>query len=806
METSDTGTRDTGGGLDAGTVRGVLHRLGLCTPDEPLQCIPLAGGVSSDIVRVDLAGRSLCVKRALSRLKVCAEWRVPIERSAHEADWLRVAGTIRPDAVPTLLGYDTACGALAMDWLSPVTHPVWKPLLRTADCDPVFAGRVAQTLVAIHAATADDPRIAERFDTGGLFHALRLEPYLLAAAARHPSAAARLHTLVTTTASTRRALVHGDVSPKNILVGPQGPVLLDAECAWYGDPAFDAAFCLNHLLLKTLWHPAAAQSLHRGFAAFVQHYLAGVDWEPPTAIARRIAELLPALMLARVDGKSPVEYLTDAPDRDRVRRFALALLRHPVDHPDAVARAWAGSPDTSGTTSPAAARGPTEHAMTVPTPAIPVAASCRIERVLSRRVWDSRGRPTVEVEVHLAGGASGRAIAPAGASTGTGEALDLRDGGTAFGGLDVRRALAGLEHTIAPALIGRDVTDQAALDARLIGLDGTPERSRLGGNALVATSMALARAAAASAGLPLWAWLAGSTAAGLPLPEIQIFGGGAHAGGRLDVQDFMVIAVGADDWRTALDWTAEVYRCAGRLLADAGRLQGVADEGGFWPAFDDNEQALGMLVRAIEAAGLRPGEDVAVSLDIAASNFGRGGRYRLARGGAQPVEIDTAALAEMLLGWLRRWPIVSIEDPLAEDDLEGLAAFTAAAGTGVQVVLDDAIVTHADRIRAHAAAGAGNTALIKPNQAGTLTETRAAFDAARALGWDTIVSARSGETEDTTIVHLAVGWGARQLKVGSFARSERMAKWNEGLRVGEALAGGFALPPRSAFPWGRARG
>jgi enolase len=426
----------------------------------------------------------------------------------------------------------------------------------------------------------------------------------------------------------------------------------------------------------------------------------------------------------------------------------------------------------------------------------------RIAAVQARRVWDSRGRPTVEVEVATAAGARGRAIAPAGASTGSGEAVDLRDGGVAFGGHDVRRAIAGIDASIAPALVGRDVSAQAELDAMLVALDGTHDRSRLGGNALVATSMALAHAAAASAGRPLWAWLAGDAPAMVPLPEIQIFGGGAHAGGRLDLQDFMVVAVGADDWRTALDWTAEVYRAAGRLLADAGRLQGVADEGGFWPAFDDNEQALTMLTRAIEAAGLRPGEDVAISLDIAASNFGRGGRYRMARADGRPRELESGELAELLLGWLRRYPVVSIEDPLAEDDLAGLAAFTAAAGPRVQVVLDDAVVTSASRIRAHAAAGAGNTALIKPNQAGTLTESLAALEASRALGWDAIVSARSGETEDTTIVHLAVGWGVRQLKVGSFARSERMAKWNEGLRIGESLSEGFALPPRSAFPWG----
>ncbi len=437
--------------------------------------------------------------------------------------------------------------------------------------------------------------------------------------------------------------------------------------------------------------------------------------------------------------------------------------------------------------------------MTVP---VPVPSTRRIAAIRARRVWDSRGRPTVEVDVETASGARGRAIAPAGASTGSGEAVDLRDGGAAFGGLDVRRALAGVEAVIAPALIGLDVVDQAGLDARLIALDGTPDRSRLGGNALVATSMAIAHAAAAASGRPLWAALADGRPTVLPLPEIQVFGGGAHAGGRLDLQDFMVIAVGADDWRTALDRTAEVYRAAGRLLAEAGRLQGVADEGGFWPAFDDNEQALTMLVRAIEAAGLRPGEDVAISLDVAASNFGRGGRYRLARADGRPRELASGELAELLLGWLRRYPIVSIEDPLAEDDPDGLAAFTAAAGPRVQVVLDDAVVTSADRIRAHGARGAGNAALIKPNQAGTLTESLAALEAARALGWDAIVSARSGETEDTTIVHLAVGWGVRQLKVGSFARSERMAKWNEGLRIGESLAGGFALPPRAAFRWG----
>ena len=426
----------------------------------------------------------------------------------------------------------------------------------------------------------------------------------------------------------------------------------------------------------------------------------------------------------------------------------------------------------------------------------------KIAKVHARRVWDSRGRPTVEAEVTLADGSTGRAIAPAGASTGSAEAMDLRDGGSAFGGLDVQRACAAVNGEIAAALLGRDVADQPGNDAVLIALDGTPNKSRLGGNAIVATSMALAHAAAAARRVPLWRWLAQSNPTRfLPLPQVQIFGGGAHAGRRVDVQDFMVIAVGASDYPQALEWTAEVYRAAGELMRDAGRLAGVADEGGWWPAFDTNEEALEFLQRAIERAGHTPGQDVAIALDIAASDFGKGGRYRLAREGRRiEQDIDSDALSEMLLGWLRRYAIVSIEDPLAEDDAPGLRAFTEAAGPKVQVVADDFICTHAQRIRDAAVLGACNTALIKPNQAGTLTETRAALDAARAAGWGAIVSARSGETEDVTIPHLAVGWGVQQLKVGSFARSERMAKWNEGLRIGEALGSG-ALPPRSAFPW-----
>ncbi len=427
----------------------------------------------------------------------------------------------------------------------------------------------------------------------------------------------------------------------------------------------------------------------------------------------------------------------------------------------------------------------------------------RIVAVRGRRVWDSRGRPTVEAEVELAGGAVGRAIAPAGASTGAREAIERRDGGPRLGGLDVRGAVAAVSGEIARALEGLDAADQEAVDARLIELDGTADKHRLGANAIVATSMAVAWAAATAHDLPLWRWLGGARACTLPLPEIQILGGGRHAAGRLDVQDFLLVCPGAASFAQALEWTAEVYHATGRLLAESGRLRGVADEGGFWPELRGNEEALELLVRAIQVVGLRPLEQVAIALDVAASSFGRTGRYRLA---AENAELDTAGLIDLLGRWIDRYPIVSIEDPLAEDDLEGFVTFTAQFGSRVQVVGDDLLVTSAERIGRAAAERWCNAVLLKPNQVGTLTETVAALEAARAAGLGAIVSARSGESEDVTIVHLAVGWGAPQLKVGSFARSERMAKWNEALRIEEALggrarfAGGAALAGRITVP------
>jgi enolase len=407
-----------------------------------------------------------------------------------------------------------------------------------------------------------------------------------------------------------------------------------------------------------------------------------------------------------------------------------------------------------------------------------------IASVRGRQIWDSRGRPTVEAEVALAGGAVARAIAPAGASRGRYEALDRRDGGERFGGLGVDHAVAGVNGEIADALRGRDAADQAGIDERLTRLDGAPGLQRLGANAIVAVSLACLQAAAAAEGLALWRYLAGDGPCRLPLPEVQIFGGGAHAGRRTDIQDFMIMAPKAGGVRRALEITADVYHAAGALMAEDGRLMGVADEGGWWPAFESTGQALEMLVRAIERAGYRPGEDVWISLDVAASQFHSQGRYHLA---LEAQSLDTIDMVEQVAAWARAYPILSIEDPVAEDDLAGMIAVTRALGHHLQIVGDDFLVTDARRIEGAARQHACNAALIKINQIGTITGAYDALAAAKACGWGTIVSARSGESEDVAIAHLAVGWNAGQLKVGSFARSERMAKWNELIRIEDAM-------------------
>ena len=318
-----------------------LTRMGLVRAQAPPPMTPLAGGVSSDIWRVDLPAGPVCVKRALPRLKVAALWEAPVERNRYEWEWMREAGRIVPSSVPPLVAHDAEAGCFAMGFLDPDAHPLWKAQLRDGNASATTARAVGERLAAIHNATAGRADVQARFATDDIFYAIRLEPYLVATASRHPDLADPLAAIVSRTAATKHTLVHGDVSPKNILIGPDGPIFLDAECAWYGDPAFDLAFCLNHLLLKCLWAPAATAAFLRSFDALAETYLAGVAWEPRASIEARAARLLPGLFLARVDGKSPVEYVTAEADRERVRLTARPLILKPPAAVAAVRGAWA---------------------------------------------------------------------------------------------------------------------------------------------------------------------------------------------------------------------------------------------------------------------------------------------------------------------------------------------------------------------------------------------------------------------------------------------------------------------------------
>jgi len=321
-----------------------LTRMGLLRPGEAFRTDTLAGGVSSDILKITLPQRappvSFCFKRALAKLKVAADWRAPVERNHAEVEWLRVAEELAPGSVPRILGEDAQAGAFAMEYLEPAAHPVWKNELRDGNIQTATAAAVARAIAAIHAGTAGHADIAQRFANDHIFHPIRLEPYLLATAAHHPDCAARLRELAETTAHNKRALVHGDLSPKNILLSAHGPILIDAECAWYGDPAFDLAFCLNHMLLKCLWRPQWRERYLACYDALASTYLARVDWEPCAAIEARVAQLLPGLFLGRVDGKSPAEYLSHEGDRDSVRRVARRFLLEPVDQLAAIRDAW----------------------------------------------------------------------------------------------------------------------------------------------------------------------------------------------------------------------------------------------------------------------------------------------------------------------------------------------------------------------------------------------------------------------------------------------------------------------------------
>jgi enolase len=420
----------------------------------------------------------------------------------------------------------------------------------------------------------------------------------------------------------------------------------------------------------------------------------------------------------------------------------------------------------------------------------------QIERTHARQILDSRGNPTVEVEVFLRSGAHGRAAVPSGASTGEFEATELRDGGSQWLGKGVTQAVANVNGDIAEAVAGLDVLDQAGLDRRLIDLDGTPNKSRLGANAILGVSLAAARAAAAEEGTPLWRYLGGEAARVLPVPMMNVLNGGVHADNSVDFQEFMVVPLGAPTFAECLRMGAEVFHALKKTLHDRGLGGGVGDEGGFAPNLESNEAALQALLEGIEAAGYKAGDDVAIALDPAVSELFSDGAYVLEH------EDRTLSATELAAYWadLRdRYPIVSLEDGMAEEDWDGWAELTRRLGDHLQLVGDDLFVTNTERLQRGIDSGVANSILIKVNQIGTLTETLAAIELARQNGYTAVMSHRSGETEDTTIADLAVATGCGQIKTGAPSRSDRVAKYNQLLRIEEALGADAEFPGRSVF-------
>jgi enolase len=417
--------------------------------------------------------------------------------------------------------------------------------------------------------------------------------------------------------------------------------------------------------------------------------------------------------------------------------------------------------------------------------------------IVGREILDSRGNPTVECDVLLESGTMGRAAVPSGASTGSREAIELRDGDTSrYGGKGVLRAVEHINTEISESVLGLDSSEQAFLDKTLIDLDGTDNKSRLGANAMLAVSMAVARAAAEESGLPLYRYFGGMSGCQLPVPMMNVVNGGAHANNNLDLQELMIIPVGAPSFREALRYGAEVFHALKKIINDRGMSVAVGDEGGFAPNVENHEAAIAMILEAIEKAGYRPGEQIALGLDCASSEFYKEGKYQL---GAEGLTLDAGEWTNILESWVGKYPIISIEDGMAESDWDGWKTLTDRLGKRVQLVGDDLFVTNTKILKEGIDKGIANSILIKINQIGTLTETFAAIEMAKRAGYTAVISHRSGETEDSTIADIAVGTNAGQIKTGSLSRSDRMAKYNQLLRIEEDLGDIAAYPGRAAF-------
>ena len=619
------------------------------------------------------------VKQALPQLRVRDVWLATPDRAETEVAAMELCGAITPGVVPAILDSDPAAHALVMELIPPSARN-WQAEVGEGRVHSEVGLWAGATLGAWHATTSLGP-LPAGFDDLEAFEQLRLRPFHETVVERRPELADGITPLLEELRSDRHCFVHGDYSLKNMLVGPEGNWVLDFEVAHYGNPVFDLGFFLSFVVLSAIrWEPLTRE-LRVLAAGFLDgyHEIAGVDFAGDRA---SVTAHTAALMLARTDGKSPAQFL-DPPVTGACARGR--------DH------------------APPAARGR------------PLAVAL-ITGLHAWEALDSRGTPTVGCAVTLEGGSEGEATVPSGASTGSHEAHERRDGGERYGGKGVRDAVSALRGEIRAELVGRDATDQDAIDAALRALDGTPDLSRLGANAVLAASVACAVAAARSEGLPLWKALCPELPPLLPLPMVNVISGGAHAGGLIDVQDFLVVPVGARTFAEAIEWASRVRAATAAVMRERGHdISLVADEGGLAAPLPSNRAALEVLLEGIERSGLEPGVDAAIAIDVAATQLLVDGTYVLASEGRSLRAVELVAELE---SWTAHYPIVSIEDPLGEDDHEGWRHATERLAPSVQVLGDDLFVTSPERLRVGIEDRIANAVLVKPNQVGTLSDAR----------------------------------------------------------------------------------
>jgi enolase len=814
----------------AAVAQHTARALGWTASVDAIRTIELAGGVSNAVWRVEPPnGEHVVVKQSRARLRTRLEWFSRLDRIWRETAFLEACTELLPpNFTPRVLHADRDNYVFIMT-AAPSDHHVWKTDLLAGRIDISIGRSLGEVLGRLHAGSSARPELKAAFEDLAVFDELRIDPFYRTVATRRPESADAMRSLIEEMAAHRSSLVHADFSPKNVLVHGDGLTLVDFETGHWGDPAFDVGFFFSHLMLKRIALGSTrgdemSRLLSETWTAYaaVMSPVFGGPGPAWTEYVRRCVRHLAGCLWSRIDGKSPVDYLVRLGDLDAVRRLAAGLFATSAtlesdslfttilslwDQTAADAfrvRNTATAPGTSRMSRSSTSR-----------------SSTAIQSISALQVLDSRGKPTVEVTVALADGVTGTAIVPSGASTGRFEAHELRDGdSSAYNGQGVLQACRNVETEIAAALDGVDAADQTSIDDSLCQLDGTPDKSRLGANAILGVSMAVCVAAANAKGVLVAEHIAEvfsrmrrplSSSANdhrtlhlgrglsIPIPMVNMISGGLHAGRNLDFQDFLIIPLGAPTYSLALEWVVRVYRRLGAVLQQRG-FEGVlvGDEGGYGPKLSHADEALDALAAAVTSSGLKWGDDVAVALDVASTHFFENHSYQLT---GEPSPRSAAGMIELLADLVEKHPIVSIEDGLAENDWTGWIDLTRALGDRVQLVGDDLFVTNSARLEQGIASHAANSVLIKVNQIGSLTETFRCLDRAIAAGYVPVVSARSGETEDSFLADLAVGTGAGQIKIGGVARSERLAKYNRLLRLERQLGSRAPFAGRTPFAW-----